>query len=561
MVMSGQMTPVMRRRPRSPALALAVAVLAAAIGASAAPRQTGNPNPPKPAPSLVVILVVDQMRADYIERFKNDWTGGLRRLVIDGAWYRKAAYPYLTTVTCAGHSTIATGSFPLHHGIFQNFWWDRAERALTFCMSDPDAKDIGYGGVSLPGGESAHNIRVPTFADEIRTEQHGRVVALSLKSAAAISLAGHGGDAVTWLTLPGGVWATSSAYTTTPVPAVDAFARANPIAADYGKSWTRLLNPARYQDVDGVGEAPPRGWTTAFPHVLKGAGKEPDADFVLQWEASPFADEYLGRFAAALTRSMQLGQQGRTDVLAVSFSSPDVVGHAFGPRSPEIQDMYAHLDRTIGRLLEDLDRTVGAGKYVVALTGDHGVTPIPEQLVAEGREGGRLNSATIAAAIEQHLKKALGDGTRVARVNGNDVYFEPGVYDQLSASPAVLASLIEKLTRLDGIERVFRSEEARDGAGSSDRLVRAASLSYVPGRSGDLILVPRGGWMFAAAGTTHATAGADDQQVPIVLFGFGIKRGEYTDAATPADIAPTLAALSGVSMPNVDGRVLREALK
>jgi predicted AlkP superfamily pyrophosphatase or phosphodiesterase len=556
------MTPVLRRRLRSPAIVVALAVLAAAIGASAAPRQAGTPNPPKATPSLVVIIVVDQMRADYIERFKNDWTGGLSRLVADGAWFRKAAYPYLTTVTCAGHSTIATGAFPIHHGIFQNFWWDRTEKALTFCMSDASANDIGYGGVSLPGGESAHNMLVPTFADALRTERGGRVVALSLKSAAAISLAGHGGDAVTWLTLPGGVWATSSAFTSSPVPAVDAFVRANPIAADYGKPWTRLLHPSRYHDIDdGVGEAPPRGWTTTFPHVLNGAGKEPDAQFVLQWEGSPFADEYLGRFASALTRSMQLGQQGRTDVLAVSFSSPDVVGHAFGPRSQEIQDMYAHLDRTIGRLLDDLDRTVGAGKYVLALAGDHGVTPIPEQLVAAGEEGGRLNSAAIAAAIEQHLKKTMGEGTRVARVNGNDVYFEPGVYHQLNAAPAVLASLIDKLTRLDGIKRVVRSEEARDGANSSDRLTRAAALSYVPGRSGDLILVPRAGWMFAGAGTTHATAGPDDQQVPIVLFGFGIKRGEYTGAVTPADIAPTLAALSGVTMPNVDGRVLREALR
>jgi len=223
--------------------------------------------------------------------------------------------------------------------------------------------------------------------------------------------------------------------------------------------------------------------------------------------------------------------------------------------------MYAHLDRTIGVLLDDLDRTVGAGRYVLALTADHGVTPIPEQLVAAGQDGGRLSSVAIAAAIEQHLKRTLGEGTRVARVNGNDVYFEPGVYEKLNASPALLASLIDRLTRLDGIQRVVRAEEARNGMRSSDRLVRAAALSYVAGRSGDLILVPRAGWMFAGAGTTHATAGPDDQQVPIVLFGVGIKRGEYTDAATPADIAPTLAALCGMSMPNVDGRVLREALK
>jgi predicted AlkP superfamily pyrophosphatase or phosphodiesterase len=416
--------------------------------------------------------------------------------------------------------------------------------------------------VTLAGGNSAHNMRASTFADGLRTERRGRVVSLSLKAAGAIPLAGHGGDAVTWLSLPSGVWTTSSAYTSTPVPAVQAFVRANPITADYGKAWTRLLHPSRYHDADdGLGEAPPRGWTATFPHVLSGAGKEPDNEFVLQWEGSPFADAYLGRFAAELTRSMQLGQQGGTDVLAVSFSSPDIVGHRFGPRSQEIEDMYARLDRTIGALLDDLDRAVGAGRYVLALASDHGVTPIPEQLVAAGEDGGRLNSAAIEAAIEQHLKRALGEPAGVARVNGNDVYFEPGVYEKLSASPALLASLIERVSRVDGIQRVVRAEEARDGMRSTDRLARAAALSYVPGRSGDLILVPRAGWMFSAAGTTHATAGPDDQQVPIVLFGFGIRRGEYSDSATPADIAPTLAAICGMTMPNVDGRVLREALK
>jgi predicted AlkP superfamily pyrophosphatase or phosphodiesterase len=521
------------------------------------PIQQPAGNPPK----LVVLLMVDQMRADYVERFKSDWTGGLKRLVTRGAWFRRAAYPYLSTVTCAGHATVSSGALPHTHGVVQNAWWDRDGRKAVTCTEDPNAKDIGYGR-PVTGGDSGYRLDVPSLADEMRRQLSAHVVSLSLKDRSAIMLAGHGGDAVTWLNATFDGWTTSSAFAAAPVPEVKAFVDANPLDADYGKTWARLLPEARYQFADDVpGEAPPRGWTRWFPHVLSGAGATPDFDFHVQWERSPYADAYLGRFAASLVAALRLGKHERSDLLAVSFSSLDLVGHAFGPNSQEVQDMLAQLDRTMGTLFDRLDALVGRDAYIVALTSDHGVTPIPEQLVKTGKDAGRIDGIAIVDRVEQRARAALGPGKYVARLLSNDLYFEPGAYEKLKAAPAALQAVIDVISAAPGIERVFRGEELAQGAASKDPLQRAAALTYFPGRSGDLVLAPRAGWMIGAIGTTHGSASADDQRVPILFMGPRIKRGEYSLAATPADVAPTLAAVCGISMPKAEGHALAVALK
>ena len=294
--------------------------LAAALAVLLAPRSHAAP---QPLPKLTVLIVVDQMRADYVDRFNGEWTGGLKRMVTEGAWFQRAAYPYLTTVTCAGHATISTGFFPNTHGVFQNGWWDRDAQRQMLCTDDPQAKNVGYG-VTAAGGDSPYRLQVPTFTDQMRSQRHAHVVSLSLKARSAIMLGGRGGDAVTWLTDTLDGWATASGYSEKGVPAVKAFIDANPLAADLGKTWDRMLPAASYSGPDeGVGEVPPPGWTRSFPHPLKGTANAADTSFALQWERSPFADAYLGKFAAALVQSLQLGKHDGTDVLAVSFSSPD----------------------------------------------------------------------------------------------------------------------------------------------------------------------------------------------------------------------------------------------
>jgi hypothetical protein len=514
-------------------------------------------------PKLAVILVVDQMRADYVDRFQADWTSGLRRMVTEGAWFTRAAFPYLTTVTCPGHATISTGAFPAVSGIFQNTWFDRTHNAITTCTDDANVKPISYGRKSGEP-ESAAYLLVPSFADLLRVERNARVVTMSLKARSAIMLAGHGGDAVTWMNESFDTWQTSTAYASAPVPQVRAFVSANPIEADYGRVWDRQLPPSRYHERDDApDEVPPKGWTRTFPHLLKGDADDtkPDEEFYVQWQRSPFANAYLGRMAASLAESMQLGKRDGTDVLAVSFSSPDLVGHAFGPDSQEVQDLYAQLDHTVGALLDRLDALVGPDEYVVALSADHGVTNIPEQWRRRGKEGGRIDTRALANVLDLRMQVALGPGRHVVRVNGNDVYFAPGVYAQLAGRSGAIQGLVGTLTSQPGIAQVFSTDDLRGGKTSADPLLKAAAASYVPGRSGDFVIVPKPGWMFAASGTTHGTANPEDQQVPILLFGRGIKPGRYAEAATPADVAPTLALLCGITMPQAEGRALRSALK
>ena len=502
----------------------------------------------QPPPKLVVLIVVDQMRADYVDRFNGEWTGGLKRMVAHGAWFQQAAYPYLTTVTCAGHATISTGSFPHTHGVFQNAWWDRERGKQMACTDDPNATDVGYGGV-VTGGDSPYRLQVPTFTDQMRTSRKAHVVSLAIKARSAIMLGGHGGDAVTWLTETLDGWQTASGYSEKGVPAVKAFIDANPVSADFGKTWDRMLPAAAYRGADDAPfEAPPRGWTRSFPHVLSGASNTPDAAYYAQWERSPFADAYVGRFATALVQSLQLGKHDGTDVLAISFSSPDLVGHAFGPRSHEVQDMYAHLDKTLGALFDQLDAAVGKDQWVAGLSADHGVTPIPEQLKAEGKDAGRINGGALVDAVEQVLKPALGQGRHIIVLNTNDIYFETGVYNKILKSPQLLTAVISAIQSQPGIQRAFRSEEVRGADKAKDPLLRAAALSYFPGRSGDIIFATKPGWMISSAGTTHGSASADDQRVPLLLLGRGVKPGAYQDAATPADLAPTLAAIAGLAM-------------
>jgi predicted AlkP superfamily pyrophosphatase or phosphodiesterase len=508
---------------------------------------------PSPSPRLVVLLVVDQMRSDYVTRFQQDWTKGLKRIMREGAWYSNAAYPYHTTFTCAGHATIATGAFPRSHGVFQNEWFDRALGRSVTCTEERTQKNLGYF-EGATGGDSAVNLKLPTLGDELRRQRGARVVTLALKARSAIMMAGQAGQAVTWFSTSRQGFETSSAFASGPVPSVTAFMHANPIERDFGKVWDRLLPIARYPTADaGEREAPPRGWTATFPHPLRAD----DPAVRDQWEMSPYADEYLARLAVALVDAEELGQRdATTDLLAVSFSSPDILGHAFGPQSQEIQDMYLRLDQTIGTLLDALDAKVGHGRYVVALGSDHGVADIPEQARSEGRDAGRLSTGRMTSIVDAAMQTAFGKGNYVARLSSNDLYFEPQMYEKLVGNPAVMSQVVNTILAQPGVASVFRREELADPSSLKDPRRRAAALSYVEGRSGDLRLAVKPGWMFRADGTTHGSPNLYDQQVPVIVMGPGVKAGTYREAVTPADIAPTLAALAGIQLPSAEGRVL-----
>src|SRR6185436_16517627 len=255
------------------------------------------------------------------------------------------------TVTCAGHSTIGSGTLPHTHGMISNTWWLRDERRLVGCTADNAAMDISYGRPVRLGNSAAH-LMVPTLADELRMQKPGaRVVAVSMKARSAIALAGHAGDAVVWFDDLAWSWATSHAYASAPVPAVQEFVDKNPFEKDLGREWTLAAPAGSYVNRDaGIGERPPSGWNGLFPHPLNGRGRggTVDQQFSDLWQSTPLADAYLGRMATALVDSFSLGQRDATDFLGISFSVLDDVGHNFGPDSREIEDVLRQLDVTLG---------------------------------------------------------------------------------------------------------------------------------------------------------------------------------------------------------------------
>jgi predicted AlkP superfamily pyrophosphatase or phosphodiesterase len=520
-------------------------------------------------PKLVVLLVVDQMRRDYVDKFRGQWTGGLKRLVEQGAWFHEAAYPYAATETCVGHATVSTGSFPATHGMVANAWWDRETQKVVTCTADPGVKNVGYAGTTPKGGDSAWRMRVPSFAEELKFQTGGatRVLTFSLKARAAITMAGHKADAATWF--DSGGWATSSAYGT--LPLIEDYAKAHPVREDYGKTWILSLPESAYwYDQKSVGSEPPEGWELSFPHPLRGkaAGSEPDEVFYEQWAASPFSDTYLTHLAEAAVDSLGLGKSGATDFLGVSYSAVDYVGHAFGPRSWEIQDILVRLDKDLGELFAHLDQRVGRGNYVVALTADHGVVPIPSQMEKTGADAGSLRLAELQDKVEKALEPFNYPKPAIARITGSDVYFLPGVYDRLTQDKAALDTVIKAALAQAGVAGIYRANELQDRPASQSPIRTAFAESYFPGRSGDLFIVPKPYWLMDGTpvgkspkgGTGHGTPYNYDQQVPLLLMGYGIQPGIYYSAATPADIAPTLAALCGMTLVSRDGRTLADGL-
>jgi predicted AlkP superfamily pyrophosphatase or phosphodiesterase len=570
-------------------IAAAAFLVGSILLAQPAPAQTPPPRAvaPKPSPApakpkLVVLLVVDQMRADYVDKFLPQWTGGLKRLVEEGAWFRDAAYPYATTETCVGHSTISTGAFPATHGIVSNSWWDRELGKSVTCTSDPKAKNFAYAGASFKdgdseseekqGGNSGNHLAVPTFADELRFQSGTpmRVVTFSLKARAAISLAGHQADGVVWLDDTTGAWVTSNKFGA--LPFLDDYVLKNPVRKDYGKTWNLHLDRKNYLYTDeAVGAVAPDGWGHSFPHPLRGkaAGPDPDGAFYKQWKTSPFADAYLTQLAELAIDQLGLGKTNGTDFLGIAYSTLDYAGHAFGPRSWEVQDILVQLDKDLADLFTHLDKQVGRGNYVVALSADHGGMPIPEDMQTSGADAGVLHIPDVQDRIEKALESFNYPKPSVARILGSEVFFANGVYEKLASDPKALKAVLDAIRTAPGVAAVYRAEELQNRPATQSPTVRAFALSYFPGRSGDLFILPKPYWLVdgTLAGktrsyaTSHVSPYNYDQHVPVLLMGFGIQPGQYFQPVTPADIAPTFAALCGITLASRDGHPLSDALK
>jgi hypothetical protein len=512
---------------------------------SAAPAPT--PAPPVTAePSLVVLIVVDGLRHGEIERWlPHLGGGGFRRLLEGGVVFDRAFYPYATTKTCPGHATISTGALPSRHGIVGNDWYDRGSRAPVACMADLASPalddDRGQG-----GGVSARWLRLPALADRLTAGGSSRAIAVSLKDRAAAMLAGRGGLAFWW-----GVdgFTTSRHYAAILPDYAAVWNRSRPRLG--GARWDRIAAPALYEatgvDDDGR-ERPPAGFARTFPHLL------PDEDSAVY---TPFGADRVVDFALAAMAGERLGARpGARDLLAISVSTIDVIGHAYGPDSHEAIDALLRLDRAVAGLLDELDRRLGAAGYVIALTADHGMVSAPRTAAA------RVDGARITGAAEAALDARLGAGDWVEAFREPHLYLRPATVRGAGVPVEAAARIAARaIGRVAGVAAAFTASEvaAAGGRGLAAMVARSAS----PPRSGDVMVVAAAHTMIAPdddMAASHGTPHDYDRHVPLIVAGPGVVAGHSQRAVSPADLAPTLAAWLGVTLPDASGTPLREAM-
>jgi hypothetical protein len=516
----------LRGMPVSVRAVVVAVMLAVTAPVGAAPRSPSEP-------PLVVLIVVDGLRAGDVERAAA-WPGsaGLRRLVDGGTLFERAEYPYATTKTCPGHATISTGTLPARHGIVGNDWFDRDLRAAVSCVADAASPTLGAG---EGAGVSGRWLRAPALADRV-VAGGGKAIAVSLKDRAAAMLAGQRGVAFWWGT---DGFTTSRHYAATLPPFVAAWNRARPRLA--GTIWERAADRGRY-DAAGIDddprERPPAGLGRRFPHPVS------DESAVY----TPASADWLFELALAAVRGAGLGGG---DLLAISVSTVDVIGHAFGPDSHEAVDALVRLDRGLGRLLDGLDRAVGPGRSVVALTADHGMGAAPP---AERRVAGDA----IVRAAEAALDEALGAADWVEAFREPHLYLRPeALAAKRGVEPAAIAA--RAIARVPGVAAAFTARDLARGRGLAARVRRSAA----PPRSGDVIVVGAPGYLIAPdddMAASHGTPHGYDRHVPLIVMGPGIAARRVARPVSPVDLAPTLARWLGVALPGADGTPLGEVL-
>lgn len=536
---------------------------------------------------LVLLIVVDQFRYDYLERFKDLFVeNGLKRLLRDGASWTNCNYDHVPTYTAPGHATLMTGAFPNETGIIGNEWFDRESGFLVSNSSDPEDTLDKARWMSLSGGEkekgsSPRRLKVSTVGDELKMSTNGRskVIGVSLKDRGAIMPAGRNANAAYWFSWQTGNVVSSEYYfRDKKLPDwVTNFNSKRLVESYAGQSWNRLLkDESLYVKYAGIDAQTWEGQDNTFPHALP--GKDKLKEFYDTLDETPFTNDIVLKFAEEAIVNEKLGQDDDTDVLNVSFSANDYVGHRYGPYSQEVMDATLRTDRQFAELFDFVDKKIGLQNTIVIFTADHGVAPIPEQATEDFHlDGGRIKNADVLKAIRDAIKERYGadkdyiqkfknssnGSERTGYANGQ-VYFDAEALKRDHISLDEVTKIAgDAVLKVRGINRYFTREQLLNKAVSpNDDIARRVLHGFYPNRSGDLILIYDAfKYLETTSKATHGSPFSYDTHVPLIFMGRGIKAGMYNDAATPADIAPTLSTLLGVQSPsNSVGRILNEGL-
>ena len=526
---------------------------------------------------LVLQVTVDGLRADLLNRYKNGFgKGGFRFLMEEGTYYTNAHYQHANTETIVGHTTLATGTFPSQHGMIGNVWFDREAGELSYNIEDPKhpiipTRDSGMKGtqvdpaqkLSRTQGRSPSVILAPTFGDGLAAYYGGRskIFGVSGKDRSAVSMAGHVGKAF-WYSTNTGDFVTSTYYYDAYPDWVSKWNAQRKTERYVGESWSLLNDSSAYllasQD-DRPYEADLKGYGRVFPHPF---GQADDKLFYTRILVSPVGDQLALDFSKALIKHEQLGQDEIPDYLSISFSSVDAVNHFFGPSSLENEDVVVQLDRTLADLFKFIDKTVGLKHTLVVLAADHGMADMPEYMTELGYKAGRLDPDEIVAAANKVGQKFGVD--EIVRF-----FYRPYLYlnnEKIAAAKIdrmkVENAIADALTDLDGISLAVAS--SRLSAQQNNPLLEQVRNNYHDSRSGDIYVIQEPYWFLFDKGPIAALHGSPwryDTHVPIIIMGSGIQAKTVHRRVHPVDVAPTIAALLGMTSPSsAQGLPLEEVL-
>jgi hypothetical protein len=535
------------------------------------PQATSTADGP---PRLIVLVVFDQLRGDYLQRWRELYgRDGFQRLCTGGAWFTNCHYPYANTVTAAGHASIATGCCPAEHGIVGNEWRDRVSGELVESGFTGRYERVPYRPPAPPkrGGlakkekfnVSPELLLAPTIGDALKeaTDGKGRVVGLSMKERAAALPAGQHPDACYWFDTDTGMFVTSTYYRNRVHSWVASFNERKPADYWFGRTWQRLwpgLNYASYSgpdEVQGEGIGVKQG--QAFPHPLTGGLKRPAPEYYKALLNSPFGNDLLLDLALRALETERLGQRDVPDFLSLSFSCNDVVGHCWGPDSQEVLDVTLRSDLIIKRLLAHLDARVGRGRYVLVMTADHGVCALPEVSRSKGIAAGRLFPDVLTRGADAYLNEKFPSEKGSGRwLNGRSemwMYLNQRlIQDRGLRAPDVESALAGWLKQQPGILTVYTRSQLLSEPMPYDPFAEAVRKSFYPERCGDVAFILKPYFVLhtpLANGTNHGTPHPYDTHVPLLVYGGGVQAGMRTEAVTPLAAAAILAEAVHIKPP------------
>lgn len=509
---------------------------------------------PVQRPKLVVGIVVDQMRWDYLYRYYNRYAadGGFKRLMGKGFSCENTFIPYTPAVTACGHTAIYTGSVPAIHGITGNDWWDYDLNKYLYCTDDDSVKTVGSN--TELGKMSPHNLLVTTIGDELRlaTNFKSKVIGVALKDRSAILPAGHSANAAFWYDNKTGDWISSSYYMNQLPAWVNEINAKKLVDKYYTQDWNLLYPAATYDQSVPV--------VKPFAHPLK--------QYVAKnygvISATPYGNNFTFDMAMAAVNGEQLGAGSSTDMLTVSLSSPDYIGHAYGPNSIEAEDGFLRLDKELGDFLNFLDQHFGKEECLVFLTADHGAANVPAFLKEHKIPSGNFDDEKITGAINLQLKAKTGIDELVIGIMNYQVYLNRNaiVTSKLNKD-SVDKWVMDYLLQQPEMERVLLLDNLA-GVTLNEKIKSALTNGYYPKRSGDLQLVLKPQYIdgFLRGGTTHGVWNPYDTHIPLLWYGWKIKPGSLNREVYMTDIAATVAALLHIQMPSGSvGHVIEEIMK